>query len=74
MQLGGRSPANLWYWYLSPFEQPPRYAALPQVIHARWALLGALGILVPELLADYAGFKVGSLGPVWFKDSARAPI
>ena len=42
-----------------------------QVIHARWALLGALGILTPELLAKYANFSVGSLGPVWFKDQAQ---
>ena len=42
-----------------------------QVIHARWALLGALGILTPELLAKYANFQVGSLGPVWFKDQAQ---
>ena len=40
------------------------------MIHARWAMLGTLGFLTPELLAKYTGMQVDQ--PVWFK--AGAPI
>jgi len=40
-----------------------------ELIHARWAMAGSLGALLPELLSVYAGTPLAE--PVWFKAGAQ---
>ena len=49
---------------------PTTFAAYreAEMIHARWAMLGTLGCLTPQLLAKYTGMQVDP--PVWLKAGA----
>ena len=57
----GWDPAGLW---ARAGEERRAWYREAEVLHARWAMLGVLGCLVPEALAA-AGVDVGE--PVWWK-------
>ncbi|CAM6097854.1 unnamed protein product [Calypogeia fissa] len=65
--LGGDAPGDYGYDILGLARDPANFAKYFnfEVLHARWAMLGALGAVVPELLTRYGGLDFSE--PVWWR-------
>ena len=51
----------------------PKWLAASEVIHARWAMLGAAGILAPEVLATAGAIPQSPADVLWFKTGVIPP-
>jgi hypothetical protein len=71
--LKGEYPGDYGWDWVGLCADPERFEFLRQaeIMNGRWALLGALGCLVPEYLVRNNGAKIFGDG-VWFKTNAAA--